>query len=225
MLDNGYLYLAATRLSLYASAGDWAMVFEIFGYSPRAGHPDLMITTFTSRPVRTRTATDFVSGDAYREYLRLNANVEQSCFFPIEDDTWIDPEVGERVAEYSTSLILRGDRIPLPTPADYDDAGVLLEEPPRPLVSELARALAFRHRAAVLATEEERRTNLVPELQPLVVLEDWHHPDVVDSEALPSRTETFRQLAAVLSSGDPAHYHSTEPPNTHWSNWPDGGTL
>ena len=31
MLDNGYWYLAATRLSLYRSATDWAMVIEVFG--------------------------------------------------------------------------------------------------------------------------------------------------------------------------------------------------
>ena len=37
MLDNGYVYLAATQLSLYRSTMDWAVVIEVFGFSPRAG--------------------------------------------------------------------------------------------------------------------------------------------------------------------------------------------
>jgi hypothetical protein len=39
MLDNGYVNLAATRLSLFRSEADWAMTIEIFGFSPRAGIP------------------------------------------------------------------------------------------------------------------------------------------------------------------------------------------
>lgn len=46
MLDNGYIYLAATRLSLFRSSRDWAITIEVFGYSPRAGIPDTSIYTF-----------------------------------------------------------------------------------------------------------------------------------------------------------------------------------
>lgn len=48
MLDNGYVYLAATRLSLFRTASEWAMVIEIFGFSPRSGLPDTHIHTFAS---------------------------------------------------------------------------------------------------------------------------------------------------------------------------------
>jgi hypothetical protein len=48
-LDNGYVYLAATRLSLHRSATDWAIVFEVFGFMPRAGVPDVTTYTFSSR--------------------------------------------------------------------------------------------------------------------------------------------------------------------------------
>ena len=48
MLDNGYVYLAATRLSLFRTAADWAMVIEVFGFSPRSGLPDTHIHTFAS---------------------------------------------------------------------------------------------------------------------------------------------------------------------------------
>ena len=55
MLDNGYVYLAATRLSLHRSAADWALVFEIFGHSPRGLTPDLSIWSFGSRLVGRKT--------------------------------------------------------------------------------------------------------------------------------------------------------------------------
>jgi len=48
MLDNGYVYLAATRLALFRSPDDWAMTIEVFGFSPRAGLPDTHIHTFAS---------------------------------------------------------------------------------------------------------------------------------------------------------------------------------
>lgn len=47
-LDNGYVYLAATRLSLYRAPEEWAIVIEVFGYSPRAWLPDTAIYTFAS---------------------------------------------------------------------------------------------------------------------------------------------------------------------------------
>ena len=36
MLDNGYVYPAASRLSLFRSDADWALVIETFGYNHRS---------------------------------------------------------------------------------------------------------------------------------------------------------------------------------------------
>lgn len=48
---------------------------------------------------------------------------------------------------------------------------------------------------------------------------------VVDDDRRPSGSETFQQLAQVLVTGDIEKYVPGRPSNTHWSNWPDGGTL
>ena len=225
MLDNGYVYLAASRLSILSSADDWALVFEVFGFSPRTGIPDLQVAAFTSRPVHRETAADWISEEAYRDFLRHNANLCQTFCYPIEDEDWIDSDDGEHVSSMASTLLLRGEVTPLPSPDDYAAAGIILQEPPRPLVFELSRALAYQRREAVLATAAERRAGLQPDLEQVLLLEDWHHPDVVDPEALPSGTETFRQLALVAATGDPSHYRTGEASNIHWSNWPDGGIL
>ncbi|MGH9187310.1 MAG: DUF7003 family protein [Acidimicrobiales bacterium] len=47
-----------------------------------------------------------------------------------------------------------------------------------------------------------------PELQELLVVDDWHHPDVVNEE-LPSQAEAFRRLALVAVSADASRYHPT----------------
>jgi hypothetical protein len=55
-------------------------------------------------------------------------------------------------------------------------------------------------------------------------LDEWNHPDLANSE-LPSQSETFQQLAQVLATGDTSKYWPSKAPNSHWKNWPDGGTL
>ena len=41
----------------------------------------------------------------------------------------------------------------------------------------------------------------------------------------PSSYETWQQLAQVLATGDTRYYQPTLLPNTHWSNWPESGTM
>src|ERR1043166_8706335 len=74
MLDNGYVYLAATRMSLHRSTRDWGLVIEVFGFSPRYGLPDTHIYTFSSSVYARKPASDFVSADAYTRYISNNPN-------------------------------------------------------------------------------------------------------------------------------------------------------
>jgi uncharacterized protein DUF7003 len=221
MLDNGYVYLAATRLSLFRSPEDWAMVIEVFGFSPRSGLPDTCIHTFAGTVGRGAGAT-FVDQQAHDAYLANNPNNESHFVFPIEEGDWIDLE---SVAEGATELTLRGQVIPMPDHTAYQRAGVALQDPPRAQIFELCRVLAHEARDAVLATPDERRINVTEDLQLLLTLDEWAHPDVVDETKRPSGSATFQQLARVLVTGDLNEYRPKEAPNTHWSNWPEGGTL
>lgn len=224
MLDNGYVYLAASRLALFRSVSDWAMTFEIFGYSPRAGMPDLSVTTFGSSVHPRKTVADFVNEEAYQAFLANNRHWQQEFFYPIEDDGWIDAENGEDVTPGATHLMLRGRHVALPSDDDYSRAGVTRSDEAHAGVAEMCRALATSHRDEVLATDGERRTSLLDGMTQLLLLDDWLHPDICDAEILPGRSTTFQQLADVLVTRDPARYQAGVG-NTHWSNWPDGGSL
>ncbi|WP_166415778.1 DUF7003 family protein [Cochlodiniinecator piscidefendens] len=95
---------------------------------------------------------------------------------------------------------------------------------PKPGVFELCRYLAHDHREAVFASETERRVSILPEMKQILLLDEWHHPDLANGKA-PSQTETFQRIASVLEQNEPKLFSTDEPVNNHWKNWPEGGTL
>jgi hypothetical protein len=222
MLDNGYVYPAATRLALFRSPLDWAMVIEVFGYSPRAGEPNTCVATFGSQLCGRRSLADYVNETAYKNYLATHPNDDCTFVHPIESFEWIDPEDAESVVQ-SAEVKLRDKIIPLPDSEAYEKCSISLSGD-RPSVFEFCRYLAEHWRNDVLATPEEQRSHVPPVMEKILQLEEWDHPDLSNGE-LPSHLVTFEQLARVLATGDASHYAPVSPPNTHWSNWPDGGTL
>lgn len=218
MLDNGYVYLAATRLSLHRSDEDWAMVIEVFGFSPRAGLPDTFIHTFASR-LRDRARPErFVTRQAYEKYLAANPNNESRTVFPIQPGDWQSPDSDEFVSEHVTHVAVRGRAIAVPPAAEYERHGIALADAPRMQIFELCRYLAAVARDEVLATPAERRGSVLSEMKQLLQLEEWNHPNVVDDHERPSGSVTFQQLARVLETGDTSLYRPTLAPNTHWRN-------
>jgi hypothetical protein len=224
MLDNGYFYLAASRLSLYRDEKDWALVFELFGFSPRLGRPDVHVQTFASRLVNRDPVEHYVTPEAHAAYLERQPHDEYRSFFPIEGEDWIDPENGEWLATSTKHVSLRGRMLILPDLAEYERHGIALEDSPRVNIFELCRYLAAVERDAVLASDSERRTSVPPELELVLALDEWNHLDFAEAEH-PSDTETFRQIAEVLATGEVDRYHPSKPPNNHWRNWPEGGRL
>ncbi|MEP3891704.1 MAG: hypothetical protein ABJN69_14695 [Hellea sp.] len=223
MLDNGYVYLAASRLSVYHSSDDWALVIEVFGFSPRAGAPAVAVHTFGSNLRNRKSRGDYVSQEAYENYISNNEYNEFKTFFPIGgDDIWVNADDNESVMP-NTSLYLRGKVFNLPDDTAYLNHGITLEET-SPQIYELCRYLGSVERQAVLATDDERRYNVPDHLSEVLSLDDWQHPDIAAGEK-PSSIETFQQIAQILLSGDVLHYHPTVEGNTHWRHWPESGLL
>jgi hypothetical protein len=222
MLDNPYVYLAATRLTLYRSQADWALVFEVFGFAPRAGLPDLSIWTFASRLRDRNPPEKYRSPEAYQGYLAQHPNDESRFFHPIAPSGWEDPANGALVANSATGVVVRGEVVPLPTSDDLVRHNVRPSRPTRISVVELCRFLAETRRESVLGTEEERRISVPTELDEILRLDEWTHPDLAAGER-PSAMGSLQQLAGILAFGPGAGYHPATRPNTHWSNWPDGG--
>lgn len=223
MLDNGYLYLAAARLSLHRSDTEWALVFEIFGFSPRSGAPDISVWSFGSRLANRKTQADFVNEDGYRNYLRVHAHDDAAFFYPLGEG-WQHRDDLELVTRDAASLTARGKEIAMPGRDGLRRLGIQPTDPDHLRTFEVCRYVAAIERELVLATHGERRIHVPPDLEEILVLDDWHHPDTVTGQVA-SETAAFRSIAEVLATGDVGAYDPSEPGNTHWSNWPDGGSL
>jgi len=221
-LDNGYVYLAATKMSVYISKIDWAIVIEVFGFSPRSGDPDIHIYIFSNNLHNRKAPSDFVSEDAYKRYLHNNPYNESKFIFPIKNDTWQDKNNIEYVKQAGQCL-LRELIISLPPIGEYKKHGIALKEG-RPTTFDFCRFLASKYRDNVLSTEKERRICVAPEMRLLLQIDKWNHPDITNQD-LPSRSETFVQIAEAIVTGDKKAYQTTKKSNTHWRNWSEGGTL
>ena len=159
--------------------------------------------------------------EVHERELSVNPHNHFRSEYPFDEADWLDPDDGELVAELATHASLRGRPFAIPEPTAYHQMGIQLLSPPRIHVLELCRAAAELRREDVLATAGERRFNIPFEFVEVLVLNEWKHPD----KECPSRCEAFHQLAQVLVTGSSAHYNPSSPPNTHWSNWPSGGSL
>lgn len=54
--------------------------------------------------------------------------------------------------------------------------------------------------------------------------EDKYKKEILENNS-PSKYETWRMIAKVIVTGDTKYYKPTLKPNTHWSNYPDSGSL
>ena len=221
-LDNGYVYLANTRLSIFKSIKDWAIIIEVFGFSPRSGVPDIQIFTFSNNLHNRNPPENHANKDYYLKYVNNNPHNESTFVYPIVNNDWFDEDEPEIVIN-NRLCQLRGFKLETPNSSEYKKCDISLEED-TPQTFEYCRYLAHHHPDKVLANDTELRANISPDMELLIQLDEWHHPDIVDGE-LPSQTELFKQLAQVLVTGNKELHKPSCPPNTHWSNWPEGGTL
>jgi hypothetical protein len=223
MLDHPYVYLAATRLSAHRTPTDWAIVIETFGYSPRDGCPSLTIQTFGSQ-ISNRWAPDSIVPPGVRATdLAASPHEFFRSEYPFDDSDWQDLNSEDLVAELATYASLRGKPFAIPELRTYAEFGIGLRAPPRVHVSEFCRVAAQLRREDVLATFAERRYNVPSNFDETLILDEWNHVDV--GRNYPSYSESFTQIARVLVTGDPTHYRPSTAPNTHWKNWPKGGSL
>ena len=212
LLDNGYIYLGDARLSAYAShlANEWAILIEVLGFHYKCGVP-------------TGISTDlFLCGTGIRrEAYRVGRVGGLRIYLPPE----LQEEYWHSIPSSLDAVTIRDQSVPIPhDPAIYAAKGIMLDDPTMLQGHELMRVLLPEHGEAMLATEEERR-RLIPHDLPLFArLDEWHHPDVASGE-LVSECSTFRNLAIAMVAMESNLFRLTEKPNTHWSNWPMGGSL
>jgi hypothetical protein len=152
----------------------------------------------------------------------VNPNNDSRFVFPIDPGAWQDADNGEMPAEDASEIGIRGFAWQLPSLDEFARVGVNLEQPPQVRTFEVCRFLSEVAREQLLATYQDRRISVLPDMTQLLQLEEWHHPNLAGGDRARS-SETFRQLAQVLATCDVGLYCPSQPANTDWQNWPEGG--
>lgn len=214
MLDNGYVYPADVRLSIYRDPGNWLMVIELLGaYTPRAS------------AYKTFQNSLYLFGSDLHHPPGFEA---EDLFFPIEacagEPLFPDPHAWY-ANDDARCVTVRGKTIQLNlSPVALSAKGIELLDPPRIDPAAILRSLLPEYRELLLASEAELAQRNKHNLPLWIRLEEWHHPDLAGGEK-PSDSETFKMLAAAISSGDRTKYSPAKAPNTDWRNWPVGGAM
>lgn len=203
VLDNGYVYLGAARLTGFRSSDEWAIVIEVLGYFKQEHRFVDQIYQF---------GNSVVPGIGRSiELFEVRSGVASEM-------DWFN--VGQ------IALEKRSQRLEL----DLDlhllrTSGVVMQNAERIHASELLHAACSFSLSKLWATDDELLVASSIRLPKAIVLNEWEHPDL-SAGRLPSQSPSFAMLAEVLATGDPTRYDAERvSPNTHWSNWPDAGLL
>lgn len=147
-------------------------MIEVSGFSPRSGLPDIHVHAFASRLRRGKSVDDYANRQAYDSYLASNEHNESTFIYPIDEGNWLDPDDSDLMAVGQESVLLRGTSLDTPRPSEYGLYDIALQHPPRVYVFEFCRFLAATARSSVLATADERRKCVPPELEQVMQIEE-----------------------------------------------------
>lgn len=212
ILDNAYVYPAATRMTLFRDAERWAIVIEVLGFNSHMGGTGGIDDALYCFGNCLRRPPGISPEDTLRP-------VSDGDSGPLFDEDGITLRRG------ATDLRIRGAQVPVPrSPEHYLERQILLEIPPDVQGFELLRGLLPEHRNLLLATDDEIRARVPADLPQILRLDEWSHPDISEGD-MPAESPTFQALAKVLVTGDVTLYRPRRKPNTHWSRWPEGGVL
>lgn len=195
MLDNGYIFPIDVRLNAYRDEHRWAVIVERLGYFHRVGDVEEGVE---------------IQLTAFGSAVESRSETISDLVGEIQEGDLLGEQWA--VSEHASALLIRGQEAPIP-PSRGQGLEVLL------------RTLLETHQEPLRATEAELRALLGrdEDLPLFLRLTEWRHPILPDEH--PSQVETFPLLAEAIAAGRPELYAPTQPPNTHWSNWPEGGSY
>ena len=213
MLDNGYYYHGDQKLTIFRDEERWAILLEVLAYSNHDNDID-GITTIAN--VFGNCLMGWNDNNNFN-YFASDNGVDTFLY----DDTNYVPYLNDQ----ATSIKIRDTIIPIRFDKDYYlGKGIELEFENKITPWEFLRGLIPEQSKLFWLTRQEASKKIPIDLPEFMILTNWHHPNLVISEK-PSETETFQQLADVIVTGDKTLYDTREIMNTHWKNWPEGGSL
>lgn len=196
--DNMNYYLGTARINAFRSPQNWAVVLEEILWWPAAEGIQQELFVFGTGLPESELA--FPGQPKWQQGLIYWPHSPLECRF--EDD-------GELSLE---GLSIRGQAIELKA----EQIAAQPEVPERGFA--IMVHLIERYRELLMCSPDELRRVVPPELELLVQLDQWQHPQVYAGE-LPSQNLTFQNLAQLLASGDLSQFRPTGEGNVDWRRW------
>jgi len=207
VLDNAYIDMAGARLTAFRSTEDWAIAFEVLGFSNQQGIFANDLFGFGS----CLTKEGIISSSP--------------VMFPSSSKPLIDPQTEAWIADWKNwAIIVRGKLYEfLPSRDEYIDAGIDVPSEGGPGSLKEAQIMRFFiHREGdcdLFMQEAELREELKLSSSMAVFIQtkDWQHPDIVGGEK-PSGNVSIKSLLVALGVNYPADFQKGRP-NTNWKLW------
>lgn len=213
MLDNGYYYHGDQKLTIFRDERRWAILLEILAFNNHEYTTD-GITTIAN--VFGNCLSGWNGNDNF--YYFASDNFVETFLY---DEIYYIPYLNNQ----ATSVKIRDTVIPVHFDKEhYLQKGIELEFENRITPWAFLRGLVPEQSNLFWLTRQEIATKIPLDLPEFMTLTNWHHPDLAADEK-PSETETFQQFADVIVTGNKTLYNTKEINNTHWINWPNGGSL
>ena len=195
MLDNGYYYHADQKMSVFRDDKRWAILLEILAFFNHESGLDGITTiasVFGNCLIGRNEKSNF-------NYFASDNGVETF----LTDDTIFLPYLNPK----AKSILVRGQQIPIIFDRQhYKLKAIDLEHEDKITPWEFLRGLIPEHSNLFWVTREEISTKIPKDLSVFMILDSWHHPNLVEDEK-PSETETFQQLADAIITGDKKLYN------------------
>ena len=216
MLDNGYYYHVDQQLSVLQDNSEWVMILQILAFNNHeldVNGVTTIVYTYGSFIEESEALTDksFYKKASNHE---IDFLVEETEMF----DSYLNPKA-KHISVNDQLVPIEHDRI------KYREKGIELEDDEKIRPWEYLRFIAPKYAEKFWINREELREKIPLNMKEIITLKNWNHPDNIETG--PSDMDTFQILARMLYEEDyeKVEILQNEPGNTHWKNWPMGGTL
>ncbi|WP_162144113.1 DUF7003 family protein [Sporocytophaga myxococcoides] len=219
-LENGYMFIASSKIHLYADKNRWAIVFETNGYHNRQFNAQINLVYIGNCISYSKEISP------ERSYVSNFSSVElisQEEFKRIQNFKGLEMEQFELVDSDINEIKVRDVLLPVNhNGLEYEAFDIKFREydNPKRLVGfkDLVRFLSETQKEVMSANEEDLRKNLPDTLPKLITIDSFHHKN----NMTPDSYETYRMIAKILVTGDTTFWKPKLTPNNHWTNWRSG---
>jgi len=254
-LEHPYVYLADCRLNLFRDdAGHWAIASEILGYNPRgvASAVELEIRYFGNclhLPENQNAQYNYynvfpLDSDSFNDTIDIEVLLPDATSWivrgvelPLSHDKTDYEAEGITLKEYEPGTIAGEEVLRFMVARHRPLFRATDDELYRWIPSTMKKILVldewhhksfdqqkspFEDPQFLLSFDLDDPTVAGMIQRELEMSRNWN---IAQWENRPGSYETWQQIAEVLATGNTSIYNPSLPSNTHWKNWPEGGSM